>query len=108
MTKGTIGQLNEQASVRRFQMDDVTFTFVADGAMSMAPQMFLKTIPSTYWDEHPDELDRNGQVAMSAGGLLVERGHHHALLAQGGLYAAMWSRQQEAARRAEAAMEEAE
>ena len=42
MTKGTIGQLNEQASVRRFQMDDVTFTFVADGAMSMDPQMFLK------------------------------------------------------------------
>lgn len=25
------GQLNEQASVRRLQMDDVTFTFVADG-----------------------------------------------------------------------------
>jgi len=80
MTKGTIGQLNEQASVRRFQMDDVTFTFVADGAMSMAPQMFLKTIPTAYWDEHPDELDRHGQIAMSAGGLLVERGHHHLLI----------------------------
>src|SRR6201984_1693263 len=80
MTKRTIGLLNEQASVRRFQMDDVTFTFVADGAMSMAPQMFLKTIPTAYWDEHPDELDRHGQVAMSAGGLLVERGHPHLLV----------------------------
>src|ERR1700756_3196035 len=83
MTNPTMGQLNEQASVRRFQMDDVTFTFVADGAMSMAPQMFLKTIPTGYWDEHPDELDRHGRVAMSAGGLLVERGNHRLLIDAG-------------------------
>ena len=78
-----MGRLNDQASVRRFQMDDVTFTFVADGAMSMAPQMFLKTIPTAYWDEHPDELDRHGRVAMSAGGLLVERGNHRLLIDAG-------------------------
>jgi glyoxylase-like metal-dependent hydrolase (beta-lactamase superfamily II) len=78
-----MGQLNEQASVRRFQMDDVTFTFVADGAMSMVPQMFLKAIPTAYWDAHPDELDRRGCVAMSAGGLLVERGNHRLLIDDG-------------------------
>lgn len=83
MTKRTIGLLNEQASVRRFQMDDVTFTFVADGAMSMAPQVFLNTIPTAHWDEHPDELDRHGRVPMSAGGLLVERGNHHLLIDAG-------------------------
>lgn len=49
MTQQTIGRLNQQASVRRFQMDDVSFTFVADGAMSMAPQMLLKAIPPAYW-----------------------------------------------------------
>jgi hypothetical protein len=46
--------------------------------MSMAPQMLLKTIPSAYWDAHPDQLDRQGQVAMSAGGIpidLLERGY---------------------------------
>jgi ATP-binding cassette subfamily B protein len=32
-------------------------------------------------------------------GRVIERGTHHALLAAGGPYAAMWSRQQEAARR---------
>jgi hypothetical protein len=32
------GQLNRQAAVRRFRMDDVTFTFIADGAMLLAPQ----------------------------------------------------------------------
>ena len=83
MTEGTIGVLNEQASVRRFQIDDVIFTFVSDGAMSMDPKMFLKTIPPAYWDEHPDQLDRCGQVAMSAGGLLVERDSQRLLIDAG-------------------------
>jgi glyoxylase-like metal-dependent hydrolase (beta-lactamase superfamily II) len=83
MTEGTIGVLNEQASVRRFQLDDVTFTFVSDGAMSMDPKMFLKTIPRAYWDEHPDHLDRHGQVPMSAGGLLVERDGQRLLIDAG-------------------------
>jgi ATP-binding cassette, subfamily B, heavy metal transporter len=47
------------------------------------------------------------QILVLDGGHIVERGHHRELLAQGGVYATMWSRQQEAARR-EAAMEEAE
>jgi hypothetical protein len=37
------GQLNRQAAVRRFRMDDVTFTFITDGAMLLAPQAFIKT-----------------------------------------------------------------
>jgi ATP-binding cassette, subfamily B, heavy metal transporter len=48
------------------------------------------------------------QILVLDGGHIVERGHHHELLAQGGVYATMWSRQQEAARRQEATMEEAE
>ncbi|HWB48741.1 MAG TPA: ABC transporter ATP-binding protein/permease [Stellaceae bacterium] len=47
------------------------------------------------------------QILVLDAGRVVERGHHRELLARDGLYAAMWSRQQEAARR-EAAMEEAE
>jgi glyoxylase-like metal-dependent hydrolase (beta-lactamase superfamily II) len=83
MIEPTMGQLNEQASVRRLQIDDVTFTFIADGAMSMTPQMFLAAIPTAYWDAHPDELDRHNGVAMSAGGLLVERGNHRLLIDAG-------------------------
>ncbi|HWD57926.1 MAG TPA: ABC transporter ATP-binding protein/permease [Stellaceae bacterium] len=47
------------------------------------------------------------QILVLDQGRIVERGHHRELIAQGGVYATMWARQQEAARR-EAAMEEAE
>jgi ATP-binding cassette, subfamily B, heavy metal transporter len=39
------------------------------------------------------------EILVLDGGRIVERGHHRELLARGGLYAAMWARQQEADRR---------
>jgi ATP-binding cassette, subfamily B, heavy metal transporter len=47
------------------------------------------------------------QILVLDGGRIVERGYHRDLLDRGGVYATMWARQQEAARR-EAAMVEAE
>jgi ATP-binding cassette subfamily B protein len=37
------------------------------------------------------------EILVLEAGRVVERGHHEALLAKGGIYAAMWQRQQEAA-----------
>ncbi len=48
------------------------------------------------------------QILVLDQGRIVERGHHRELIALGGVYAMMWQRQQEAARREEAALEEAE
>jgi ATP-binding cassette subfamily B protein len=38
------------------------------------------------------------QILVLDHGRVIERGHHRELLARGGVYAAMWARQQEAAR----------
>ncbi|MGH7063737.1 MAG: metal ABC transporter permease, partial [Stellaceae bacterium] len=39
------------------------------------------------------------EILVLEGGSIVERGHHAELLRQRGVYATMWARQQEAARR---------
>jgi glyoxylase-like metal-dependent hydrolase (beta-lactamase superfamily II) len=83
MAVDSIGQLNTQAAVRRFRMDDVTFTFIADGAMSLAPHAFIETAAPVYWADHPEQLDRQGWIAMSAGGLLVERANRLILIDAG-------------------------
>jgi glyoxylase-like metal-dependent hydrolase (beta-lactamase superfamily II) len=83
MARDLIGQLNTQAAVRRLRMDDVTFTFIADGAMALAPHSFIETAAPAYWADHPDQLDRQGWIAMSAGGLLVERDHRLTLIDAG-------------------------
>ena len=55
-------------------------------------------------------IDADEIIVLDAG-MVAERGTHAALLAKGGLYAAMWARQQEAAaaqQRLDAAMERVE
>jgi glyoxylase-like metal-dependent hydrolase (beta-lactamase superfamily II) len=83
MAMDSVGLLNTQAAVRRLRIDDVTFTFIADGAMSLAPHPFLKAASSEYWAQHPEQLDSQGWIVMSAGGLLVERDHHRMLIDAG-------------------------
>jgi ATP-binding cassette subfamily B protein len=46
------------------------------------------------------------EILVLSEGRIAERGHHRDLIARGGVYAAMWSRQQEIARREAAALAE--
>jgi glyoxylase-like metal-dependent hydrolase (beta-lactamase superfamily II) len=77
------GRLGDQSAVRRLTLDDVTFTYVIDGAMSLPPEQFMPAVPAHYWAEHGENLDRRGGVPMSAGGLLVERDGRRLLIDAG-------------------------
>jgi glyoxylase-like metal-dependent hydrolase (beta-lactamase superfamily II) len=77
------GRLGDQSAVRRLTLDDVTFTYVIDGAMSLPPEQFLPAVPAQYWADHGENLDRRGGLPMSAGGLLVERGGRRLLIDAG-------------------------
>ncbi|MFI9379814.1 MBL fold metallo-hydrolase [Kutzneria sp. NPDC052558] len=68
-----LGLLNDQSAVRRIQLGDVRLTYVVDGAMALVASAFLPAVPGEYWREHPEAVDAGGRIAMSAGGLLVER-----------------------------------
>ena len=78
------GLLSDQSAVRVLTLDDLRLTYVVDGAMGMKPGAFFPDLPAGYWAAHPEALDERGQVAMSVGGLLVER-DGRALLIDAGL-----------------------
>jgi glyoxylase-like metal-dependent hydrolase (beta-lactamase superfamily II) len=78
-----MGALNEQSAVRSLELGDVRLTYVVDGAMGMRPDGFFPGIPAEYWTEQPGALDEYGLVAMSAGGLLVERDGRRCLIDAG-------------------------
>src|ERR1700712_3727917 len=82
MTK-TFGRLCDQSAVRQLQLDDLTLTYIVDGAMAMVPGRFLSSIPASYWQLHGSDLNAEGLVAMSAGGLLVEHAGHRLLIDTG-------------------------
>lgn len=68
-----VGLLNAQSAVRELKIGDVRFTYVVDGAMWLTPEGFFPGVPKEYWEQNPQTRDPDGRVAMSAGGLLVER-----------------------------------
>jgi glyoxylase-like metal-dependent hydrolase (beta-lactamase superfamily II) len=69
----SIGRLGDPSAVRAIQFDDVTATYVVDGILEMRPGAFFPGIPSTYWSARPERRDAAGNMALSAGGLLIER-----------------------------------
>jgi glyoxylase-like metal-dependent hydrolase (beta-lactamase superfamily II) len=69
----SIGGLGDQSAVRRLTLDDTIFTYVVDGATTVSTEAFFPAIPVVHWATHPEALDFHRRVAMSTGGLLVER-----------------------------------
>lgn len=77
------GLLCEQSAVRTMNLDEVRLTYAVDGAMGLNPHVFFPSLPARYWADHPGALNGQGQVAMSVGGLLVERGGMRLLIDAG-------------------------
>jgi glyoxylase-like metal-dependent hydrolase (beta-lactamase superfamily II) len=77
------GLLCEQSAVRTMNLDDVRLTYAVDGALGLNPQVFFPHLTAEYWAGHPGALDRHGRIAMSVGGLLVERGGRRLLIDAG-------------------------
>jgi glyoxylase-like metal-dependent hydrolase (beta-lactamase superfamily II) len=69
--------------VRTLDLGDVRPTYVVDGAMGVWPRVFFPGVPEDHWRAHPEALDDQGRVAMSVGGLLVERGRRALLIDAG-------------------------
>lgn len=77
------GLLREQSAVRTVTLDDVRLTYAVDGAMGLNPRVFFPHLPAAYWADRQEELNGHGQIAMSVGGLLVERGGRRLLIDAG-------------------------
>jgi glyoxylase-like metal-dependent hydrolase (beta-lactamase superfamily II) len=70
----SIGRPGDPAAVRSLTFDDVVATYVVDGVLLMRPSVFFPDVPADYWRARPELCTANGDLAMSAGALLVERG----------------------------------
>ncbi|MFD9697988.1 MBL fold metallo-hydrolase [Lentzea sp. NPDC059081] len=80
---GTTGRLGDWSAVRSLRMDDVLLTYVVDGTMDLRPDAFLPDVPERFWTSDAGDLTENGTIAMSTGGLLVERDGHRLLVDAG-------------------------
>ncbi|WP_018567267.1 MBL fold metallo-hydrolase [Streptomyces sp. PsTaAH-124] len=78
-----LGTLDQQSAVRSLVLGEVRMTYVVDGAMAMLPSGFFPGFPADHWDRHPELLDAQGRLPMSAGGLLVERDGRRLLIDAG-------------------------
>lgn len=75
--------MNAQSAIRTVEVDDVRVTYVVDGALEIRPEASFPALPAEYWQDNPDALTGTGFVAMTAGGLLVERAGHRLLIDAG-------------------------
>ncbi|MDV3129144.1 MBL fold metallo-hydrolase [Mycobacterium sp. 21AC1] len=65
----SIGRPGGPAAVRSLRMDDVVATYAVDGILRLRPEKFFPAIPSGHWSQL---CTPNGDMLMSAGGLLIE------------------------------------
>ncbi|NUW45273.1 MBL fold metallo-hydrolase [Nonomuraea rhodomycinica] len=76
-------RLSREPRVRSIELDDLTITYVPDGAVRLKPGGWLPAATAADWAEHRDHLDDDGFLVAGIGGLLVERGDRALLIDTG-------------------------
>ena len=86
MTYSTADQgerLKRPAATSSVWLGDMRVSYVADGAAQLRPRDFFTDTTSHTWDARPEFLDDSGNLVVSIGGLLVEKGNRALLIDAG-------------------------
>ncbi|WP_190130613.1 MBL fold metallo-hydrolase [Streptomyces mashuensis] len=77
-------RLNRPSVLRSLRLgDDITVTYLPDGAGELRPRGWLPATTDEDWAAHPQYLDANGNLVASMGALLVEHGDRAMLIDSG-------------------------
>lgn len=77
------GRRGDSFAVRALRFGDVVATYVVDGTVTIRPRAFFPDIPGEEWAAWPELVDARGEMPMSTGGLLIERGGRRLLIDAG-------------------------
>ena len=78
-----IGRPGDPSAVRSVRLGDVVATYVVDGVIMIRPRAFFPDIPADEWAAWPEVFSASGEMPMSAGGLMIERGGQRLLIDAG-------------------------
>ena len=78
-----IGRPGDPSAVRSVRLGDVVAAYVVDGVIMIRPRAFFPDIPADEWAAWPEVFSASGEMPMSAGGLMIERGGQRLLIDAG-------------------------
>ena len=77
-----IGRPGDPSAVRSVRLGDGGAAYV-DGVIMIRPRAFFPDIPANEWAAWPEVFSASGEMPMSAGGLMIERGGQRLLIDAG-------------------------
>jgi len=79
----TIGRPNDPSAVRSLRFGDILATYVVNGVITVRADDFFPGVASDCWTDWRELFHARDEMAMSAGGLLIDRGGNALLIDAG-------------------------